>query len=279
MIGSPIKRLIAQNAGRLRSLPKKKREILAGGSESVVLVDAHKTVLLVTRKIAAKNIELLHGLILDEQPFVKPKIVAIDADLVKLMNPDNPELAKRSAKEKGAVFYPELWKKNVVYSLPRYDGTLLDLAQLRFKEKNIEALEAMLTQALTFLHQQQLTHNDLALKNIFYKGEYPHLQFYLGDFGSLSKNTEKNHSLKCANDFKRMRRVIDNLKRILAYKVKKRSEISQRSQALLPIFTAQLMKKMGVSPLPLTTAARAGQTQARAEASVSKQTAKRRLRF
>lgn len=249
MINSPIKRLIAQHAGKLRPLPNKQRDILAGGSESVVLVDGHNTVLLVTRKIAAKKIELLHGLVLDGLPFVKPTIVAMDMDLTRLINPDNPALARRSIRDNGAVFYPELWKKNVVYRLPRYDGTLLDLAELRFKEKNIEALETMLMQALTFLHRQQLSHNDIALKNIFYTGECPYLQFYLGDFGSLSKNTEKNHPSKCANDFKRMRRVIDEVKKIWVRKQKKREEIVQKSQALLPCFSAQLMKKIGVSPL------------------------------
>lgn len=240
-----VKRQILQNIGPLVGLSKKKRAILASGAQSVVLIESHKEVLLVTKWSSASNIERLHGLDLKGQPFVKPKIVGLDVDLAKLISPKAPKEAKKLAKEMAEVDR-KLWTNNVVYLLPRYDGTLQDLPTIRFKDAQITALESTLTAALTFLHQQKLTHNDIALKNIFYKGENPHLQFFLGDFGSLSKNPKGTHERKCAEDFARVRRVISQAKKILEDKEKTRIKLSS---ALLPSFAAYMIERLAISPL------------------------------
>lgn len=246
-----IKQLLVANAGVLSSLPEMVRPILAGGSESVVLIDGDEgnEVLLVTRKHLGKNIELLHGLPLAGQPFVKPRIVAIDADLALLMDPKAKARARKIAKEQGAVFYPELWSTNVVYSLPRYDGTLEDLKSLAFTETCIKNLEMRLTKALKFLHAHGITHNDIAMKNIFYKGKYPDLQFYLGDFGGLSKNTKSMHELKCRLDNLRMAHVIEKVKEILAYKNKIRKKHDDSSQKHLRMYNNRLRARLGISPI------------------------------
>lgn len=269
-----IKHRLAANAGTLCALPQRVRPILAVGSESVVLIDSEDSVLLIMRKHVAINIELLHGLSLDAQPFVKPKIVAIDADLALLMIPHSKAQAKRVAKVQGAVFYPELWTKNVVYSLPRYDGTLEDLSRISFSEVNIIALEKMLTTALTFLHEHNLTHNDIALKNIFYKGKSPDLQFYLGDFGSLSKKSSKTHAMNCQRDFARVAHVIEKVKKILEHKNAIRKKYDQPSLFLLPSYTNKLRARLGISPLKLPTPATTDKVE-----NIGKQSAAKKLRF
>ncbi len=248
-----IKQQLVANAGTLHALPQRVRPILAGGSESVVLEDGEDSVLLIMRKHVAINIELLHGLSLENQPFVKPKIVAIDTDLALLMEPHSKAHAKRVAKERAAVFYPELWTKNAVFSLPRYDGTLENLRSIRFSAACIENLEKTLTKALTFLHDHDLSHNDIAMKNIFYKGEYPDLKFYLGDFGSLSKNTNTTHTNKCQMDLARVAHVIAKAKSILEHKNVIREKHARGSHLLLPSYTNKLRARLGVSPLKLPT--------------------------
>lgn len=253
MAKNPVMRRLSANAGTLSPLPKIQRQILAGGSESVVLIDGESDVLLVTRKLVAKNIELLHGLSLAKQPFVKPQIVGIDADLALLINPDSKASGKRLAKDQGAVFYSELWTKNVVYRLPRYDGTLENLKSMSFNEASILKLEITLEKAITFLHDHGLTHNDIAMKNIFYNGKAPNLEFYLGDFGSLSKNTSKTHEKKCQLDFERVAHIIRKAKEILEHKNKIRKKHNQPSQMFLPSFTNRLRARIGLSPIKLPT--------------------------
>lgn len=268
-----VEQLLVANAGTLSPLLKIQRQILAGGSESVVLIDGDD-VLLVTRKHLGMNIEFLHGLPLDDQPFVKPKIVAIDADLASLIDPDSKPRAKRIAKERSAVFYPELWTKNVVYRLPRYDGTLEDLKSVSFKETDIQNLEKILTKALKFLHTHGLTHNDIALKNIFYKGEYPDLHFYLGDFGSLSKNDENAHNLKKQLDLARLTHVVGKVKAILEFKNDVRTKLNDPSQQQLPSYNNRLRARLGISPMkPLTPVVQ------KVESSTSNKLAAKKLRF
>lgn len=236
MINSPAKRQIANRAGHLDPIIQRQREVIGCGAQSLVLANGHNQVYTVTRTTIAQNIELLREVPEDPNLFSIPKVVGINQDLAKLISPDAPEKTKKRISKIYEINPPQLWVSNIVYELPRYDGTLEDLKKIRFNEASIKTLQETLQSALTLLHDHGLSHNDISLRNVFYKGQLPHLKFFLGDFGSLTKNTEANHETKCGKDLMRLQRVIDKAKEILASKEKYTNKKKQIIRSLLPQF-------------------------------------------
>ncbi|MGE3318900.1 MAG: hypothetical protein AB7I18_06350 [Candidatus Berkiella sp.] len=217
MILSPFKQKLIERSGPFADLENRKRNVLACGAQSLVL-DAGKQVLVATMTQVAERIELLHELPVDETLFSKPKIVGINVDVATLIDPANPSKAKKDISKTLTIYYPQLWNKNIIYTLPRYDGTLEDLVTIYYTARTITVLEKMLYRALKLLHDHHLTHNDLSLRNIFYKGKHPDIQFFLGDFGSLSKNVGKVHEQRAQKDLARCKRIIAKAKEVLAHK-------------------------------------------------------------
>jgi hypothetical protein len=238
VINSPVKKQIAERAGKLMPLIKRKHPIVGVGAQSVVLANGHNEVYVITRTTVAQNIELLRDLPSDPSLFSVPRVVGINEDLAKLISPQSPDKTKKQVSKQYHINYPQLWMSNIVYVLPRYDGTLEDLKGLRFNEDSIIALQETLSKALTVLHTHGLSHNDVSLRNIFYKGQAPHLQFFLGDFGSVTKNSE-NHHENCAKDFLRLQRVTDKAREILARKVKHVQKIKNVFRSIVPNFDRQ----------------------------------------
>jgi len=254
MILSPFKQKLVERSGPFSSLEKRNRNVFACGAQSLVLTEGLQHVLVITQTSVAKNIELLRDVPDDETLFSKPKVVGINVDVGELLDPDSPLKAKNNIKKNHGISYPHLLTKNVVYLLPRYDGTLEDLSAIRFQQHNIDDLNRTLNKALKVLHQHNITHNDLSLKNIFYKGQYPNIEFFLGDFGSLTNNEPKKHAVKCATDLSRLKRLIDKAQQILGKK-ENFAEKTRSTLSFVPAYSArqqQLMnttfKKMRVSP-------------------------------
>ncbi len=236
MISSPVKKHIANRAGPLQSFVQRKRAIIGCGAQSVVLTNGHNEVYVVTRTTIAQNIELLRDLPEDPALFSVPKVVGINEDLAKLISPLSPKKTKKQLSKQYTIYPPQLWVSNIIYELPRYDGTLEDLKKIRFNEDSIKILQETLSKALTLLHKHGLSHNDVSLRNIFYKGQLPHLHFFLGDFGSVTKNSEANHEANCAKDFLRLKRVINKAREILSGKKKNDRKIKKVFRDILPNF-------------------------------------------
>jgi len=139
--------------------------------------------------------------------------------------------------------------------MPRFAGTCENLISTGFKEDSIAHLESRLSETLQLLHAKRLTHNDIALRNIFYTGTYPHLQFYLGDFGSSSFNTRLAHVQKSAEDLKTCQHVVGNAKKILSNKSQETPEKLRQLHKMLPVFAQIRRRKLGLSPrkLPVRT--------------------------
>lgn len=233
MLLSPFKQKLVARSGPFANLEKCKRNVLACGAQSLVL-GAGSEALVVTMTQIAERIELLHDLPVDETLFSKPKIVGINVDVATLIDPENPSKAKKSISKSHTIYYPQLWNKNIIYTLPRYDGTLEDLVGMYYTTRNITQLEKMLSRALKLLHNHHLTHNDLSLRNIFYKGSHPDIQFFLGDFGSLSKNVGKVHDQKVQKDLTRCNRIIAKAKEILE---QKKTNDTKPSGSVLPSYS------------------------------------------
>lgn len=233
MIDSPFKQALANRVGKLETLDKKKREIIGCGAQSVVLANSHKEVYVVTRTVVAKSIELLKDL--PERPtlFAVPKVVGINIELAGLISTEAPEKTKKEIRKIHDINPSQLWNRNIVYSLPRYDGTLEDLNTLRFSKDSVKTLRSTLQEALTFLHDNGLTHNDIALRNVFYKGQSPHLTFFLGDFGKVTKNDENSHGTKCAKDLMRLNLLIDKVYKTLEHKEEIRTKYAQQNKSYL----------------------------------------------
>lgn len=228
------------------------REIIGIGNQSIVLANGHKKVLVITRRSVADNIELLRSVCkpgtYDANLLEIPQYVASNVDLAWLMNPKHPEVARKNCKEQFKVVYHRLWTENVVYEMPRYDGTLEDLKNIRFKEDSLTTLESTMRKTLAIFHKRKLSHNDVAERNIFFKGTYPNLQFYLGDFGSVSQNDAKTHKRKSSVDLNRLQRVMDKENETLKKKYHSPSGKSQYLQINFPSLTKNHWEKIGRSP-------------------------------
>ncbi len=240
---SPFKAQLAKKTAALTPLKEITREVIATGRQSVVLAEGDNHVLLVTPYLVAKqNLELLRKLNTRTCPFACPQLVALNANLGELINPLNPDKARNFTKKQFSIMYPKIWYDNVVYQLPRFDGTLEDLKE--YSEESINQLNKTLTESLTFLHKNGLTHNDLSLKNIFYSGQHPHLQFHLGDFGSVTKNSKITHETLRLKDFMRLGRVVAQAQKILERKRKSSIEKEKLNQLIYNYGNSRKRKRL-----------------------------------
>lgn len=250
---SPTKAQLQSKATTLPPIERKPRETVGQGDQSLILANGHNKVLMVTRYIVAKKIELLRTKVaLDQRSkdLAIPEFVGMNENLASLIDPDNPEKAKKRFKYSNNILPTEIWTTNIVYQLPRYEGSLEDCkGQLRYKEDSIEQLETYLYNVIDLLHEHHLTHNDISLKNIFYSGTYPNLNFHLGDFGSLTENSSVKHQKKCEADESKIAYVINQLKQILE---NKRNIVNNKNgylKEILPCFATRQAKKFGISPI------------------------------
>lgn len=224
---SPFKKSLQVKVAKLEPLEKIHREVVAAGQQSLVLTEGHHHVLLATRYLVAKNnVQYLQKLDPATCPFALPSLVAFNVDLAALIDPLKPNKTRGYIKRHYTI-YPELWCNNVIYKMPRYPGTLMDLKKIRFNEISIEHLNKTIQASLKFLHDNDLTHNDISAKNIFYSGQHPTLQFHLGDFGSITLNSKTTHELKRQKDMQRLKRVVEEAHRILKAKMAHSQKISQ----------------------------------------------------
>lgn len=241
-------------------LSTREREVVGCGQSSVALTDTDHTILLVTTTKSARNIQLLvdHVAKLKEQgvkipeALILPEPVGTDLDVASLISPDNPSKGKKRLNARTASLKPGLWEHNVVYRLERFDGTIEDFDGVLFKQDSIKQLMEMLTEALDFMHHNGFTHNDIAGRNLFFKGEYPKLIFGLGDFGDCSYNVkhlvkskvEKKagkdedkqawdlsaHHSKIRDEYARMNSLEDRLKKLLQSKESPQKGVASPSE-------------------------------------------------
>lgn len=224
------------------------------GDQALCLANGHKTVLLVTDYAIGINIHdlknALEAILTDKEKkefcLEIPTLRAIDVDLYRLINPAHRKAAKSDADLRYPLLKRQIEKTNFIFKMSRYDGTLLNAQTLRYKEKSINDLERSLKTTLAILHHHGYSHNDIFLKNIFYKGEYPKLKFFLGDCGSITKNPPSMHAARCDEDLRNVKRIVEKMKEILdsKYALKLKARDSD-----LPSFENHRLKKMGVSPL------------------------------
>lgn len=212
-------RLIKEAAARTPPSPRERR-IIGTGDQCVVLEQGHHEVYVVTRFQIAKKFEILKekfNLMPEDLPFHIPEFVNVNQPLAKLHAPKANARNQKFFKRQYDI-YGQLLEENCIYKLPRYSGTLEDVFK-RYKQATIDLLRARLTRALTLLHEKGLTHNDLSAKNIFFNGAYPDIQFYLGDFGSLTENTNpKTHEKNCAKDWSKLTSILGNMQKKLDQK-------------------------------------------------------------
>jgi len=156
----------------------------------------------------------------DDKCLVIPKLVAADVDLAALINPDAPQRVRIENRLAFDYLYRELWHKNVVYELPRFDADLEILKEksFSFNEKSIDLIEQSFTTALEFLHGKGITHNDISPKNSLLKGERPAFIFALTDLGQATVNDDPSHEAKCEKDWQRLRWMINSFRELLVKK-------------------------------------------------------------
>ncbi|MBI2792423.1 MAG: hypothetical protein HYX61_10740 [Gammaproteobacteria bacterium] len=280
---SPTKAQLQSKAMTLPPIERKPRETVGQGDQSLILANGHNKVLVVTRYMVAKKIELLRTKVaLDQRSkgLAIPEFVGMNENLANLIDPDNPQKAKKSFKYSSNILPTEIWSTNIVYELPRYEGSLEDCkGVLRYKEDSIEQLETYLYNVIDLLHEHNLTHNDISLKNIFYSGTYPHLEFHLGDFGSLTENSPAKHQKKCEADDSKIVYVINQLKQILENKRNIVNNKNSYIQETLPYFAARQAKKFGISPIKGPKINNTPRSESTSENIEEKSSSKKKLRF
>jgi hypothetical protein len=222
-------------------IEKKEHPFLAAGSQSIVLKDGHNQVLLVAPYRSATNIELLRKNFQKsaDLPFHLPELVALNRPLNELIHPHNASFGGELKTSLMTSINTGIWQNNVVYRLPRYENNLEALKNIRFKAETIVQIQNDISKALETLHSKDLTHNDIALRNIFYTGSLPNFKFYLGDFGSVkqSKRTTQGSPQKDL-DFHKLNLVIKKLEEILKTKTpspKKRQPLLMQFESRSPI--------------------------------------------
>lgn len=243
------------------NVSKRKRSFLGAGAYSVALENGHKKILLVTPLSAAKGIELVKKSFArisktkqQNWPFELPTLVEINKPLHLLMNLASDQslnyakgtyLANVSSKIINGT-------ENVVYELTRYDGTLEDFKEnIRFKQSSVDMVKKMISEALDILHKQNVAHGDVALRNIFYTGTYPHFKFYLGDFGSakmITSSSKKNGSPDIVKDKENLNAAIQQLED----KLEKNPPSPEKKKDILFQFSAQSKSTSSttISPAP-----------------------------
>ncbi len=248
---SPTKDKLRKAVADKLPLERKKREEIAKGGQSIILADGHTTVLLVTRTVVAKRVEILREALANDTQDTSlieiPTMVGVDVDLMSLMDPDLPELKHAAKKKELNVQFPEIWKKNIVYQLQRHEGNVENLENVRFKEDTIERLEKTLYDSIAILHRNNITHGDICAKNILYSGTYPNFTFRLCDFGSCDVSDPVKDAKKYAADLQKIQRVVQKAKDILT-KIRKKHEQDSLDGKSRPISRSRRTKHLIPSP-------------------------------
>ena len=196
------------NGENLTVYLNKPREIVGIGSNSVVFSDGPSYVLVVTSQKCAENIQLLLDALKKANCKECPKSLTIPEYITKNFDfsvffheaTRKTEMAELS--QKPAFGTPKNFRyHNAIFRLPRYDGTIEDFKA--YPHTLIEKMYRAVSSALDFIHRMNLTHNDIAKRNIFYKGIFPELTFYLGDYGNVLNLTPNSHQ----NDLARLLKV------------------------------------------------------------------------
>lgn len=224
------------------------------GAQCVILEyndEAHgNDVLLITNYDDAKKIELVRARC-DSDQFKSclaiPTLKGINENIGHLLNAQDPEDGLRKIRSQSSLNLRNLPNQNIVYSLPKFLGTLENIDSLRFKNDSYEKLREQLHLALEYLHSQRVAHCDISLRNIFYTGEYPNYQFLLGDFGKASDNPltlEKN----IAQDKQMLESVLQKIEDAIAEKYHALSP-SRNNHQNYPLLFNALRKRKGLSPL------------------------------
>lgn len=195
-----------QIASKNPYLPKKNRPFVGAGAQCVALEDGHKKILLVAPLRAAEGIELVKKTFstlstaeAQEFPFEIPTLITQNIPMSELMNLETEKSYKHAKNTYLANVSSKILNgtENVIYELTRYDGTLEDFRKnVRFKSDSIVQIEDAISKALAIFHKHNLSHGDVALRNIFYTGKYPHFKFYLGDFGSVKTLSSEIHDCR-----------------------------------------------------------------------------------
>lgn len=244
---SPTAAFLNAKAANLRPFLSK-REIIGTGDQSLVLKNGDYSVYLVTKRHIAEKFKLLNEAIRLPKinpSFHIPQFVASNENLQDLIDPNCTDKNAKMFKNNFRL-YGTLCKENEVYELPYYDGTLEVLNNLHFEKEDITTLEKKLNAALVLLHSKNLTHNDISLKNVFYTNR-PHLNFYLGDFGSITKNSAKDHDYAKQKDLNAVQRIIRKAKEILETKRKTKAKISSQMAKQYPSLMNAKLKKLGLA--------------------------------
>lgn len=221
----------------LPPIKKRSRGLVASGASSLVLRDGHHKVLLATTHASAQNVQDTVDLIrkLREEKIIEaapqslllPELVGVDQDVGALLEPDDAKKGLSQLKKNHMLSLSDSpIKNNVVFQMPMMDGNLESLLSKRFKQDTIDAVKKCLTESLNYLHDIGITHNDIAFRNILYKGVYPNIEIKLTDFGACTLNVEhtddkeklNRHHVKVANDLKAMNHLIKQMEEKLKRK-------------------------------------------------------------
>ncbi len=243
---------LQNTAPQLPPIPAKKREIISSGAQSLVLAESHKEVLLVTTRKTAENIALLSNRVKSALIDV-PVHVGDNVSLVTLLTGvASPDKKLIQATRKKHNLPASLLHKNVVFKMPRYDGSLEMLKTIRFKEDSIRNLKKTLTNTIKLLHNKHLTHNDIVLRNVLYKGEFPNISFRLCDWGSLTASCPIKDSKKFQDDLNKINRIVTKAQEILESKTAFKKQAQKNST--ISANDAKKALALGMSPLkPETT--------------------------
>lgn len=221
-------------AKAFKPLQPRKRTFIGCGQSSIAISDTHHELLLVTNHKSARNIEPfteLMKVLKDEGTniplaIILPQAVGYHLELDSLMDHDDPNDARKALKERTESLNTHIWRKNVVYSMEKFDGSVECFYKMRFRQDTIDLIMTELKKALEFMHNYGFTHNDIAERNIFYKGQYPNITIGLGDFGSCTYNPVvdgvnldlRKHHEKSQLDFLQLNRVRERLTKLLESK-------------------------------------------------------------
>ncbi len=241
---------LKQKANRLPSIPTSQREIIGVGRHSIALDNSDSTILLVTSLKTASKIELLRSKIrskkLSNQLDI-PTFVGCHANLGQLINPSLPKKKIRSrTKLILASADSRLWRTNVVYCMKKYHGSLEDFSEVSFTTSTIKKCLQELSQIVYSLHDLNITHNDVACRNVLWRGSFPNFKFTITDWSSMSINQNNQaHLLRIEKDLKGLCQIEAKLN-----KIRSSMPVSPKDKALAPTIlfsrTGRKIKQLGL---------------------------------
>ena len=216
---SPTKADLEKRAKTLLPLSPKVRGIVGNDAQSLVLKNGHHEVLYVTRYQIAKKFEILRKAfnpLPADLPFHIPEFVGMDESVSELQFMKKNSRNEKFFKKQYAI-YGALLDNNMIYKGPFYSGGTLEklVNTLRYRIETIQLVRETLTRGLDYLHDKNITHNDLSPKNIYFVGEHPNFKFYLGDFGSITVNDVNSHVEKRSKDFSKLEGILSQMQRKL----------------------------------------------------------------